>query len=497
MASPRLNQRLEYAGLAFMLAALWLTTAFYSHFSQDSWSYFELSRSIFSDFYKVNTWRQFHLAPGDYGTSFPPLWPVALAVFNSILGVGIYTGFILNFALALLTMYLLRRLAYGLTGNATLGSFWMLGLLVMPDYTTSIFSAATLPLALVLTLTLLLLQLEKTFDDLSIARFSGIIAGLGVMTRFDFMPCALVFALVPFLLGQHMRWIKLFVFMTTFTITISPWMAYSIGHFDDWFITDNGRTFLSAIPIFVRDYYPAGVPMLSDDPAAWINKTIQAMLTSTNVMVDSVGFLPFAVILLAVLAGWGKKLAHKKFFGIYCLVIVTQLVLVLASGFVESRYYVPLQLFLLILISAMILKRPLPRYTSLLFLAISIAYAGAYIAKSVAQNAPISPRFNAEFQQPLEFDYLLKNCIDEKARVLLPPKNYSYKFGALTGITSYVAPTNLSRDNIAAFREQFKPTHILTDVPRDLGFKGRPDCVVNSWGEVAHEFYLFKLSQPR
>lgn len=497
MASPRLNQRLEYGGVLIMLAALWLTTATHSHFSQDSWSYFELSKTIFTDFYKVNTWRQFHLSPGDYGTSFPPLWPVIIGVFNGVLGVGIYTGFILNFAITLLNLYLLRRLAAHFTGNLSIGSFWALGLLVMPDYTTALFSGGTLPLALAFTFILLLLQLDRTFDELTICRFSGIIAGLGVLTRFDFLPFALVFALAPFLLGQRMQWIKLFVFMTTFAITISPWMAYSMHYFNDWFISDNGRTFLSAVPIFVRDYYPDGVPLLSNDPVGWANKTMHAMLTSMAVMMESVGVLPFLVILAAVLTGRGRKLAHKKLLGVYTLAIVAQLLLILASGFVESRYYVPLQLCLLIIISAMLFTRPLPRYTSLLFLTISIAYAGAYIAKSTVQKAPIAIAFNPEFQKPLEFEHLLKNCVDEKSRVLLPPKNYSYKFGALTGITSYVAPTNLSRDNITAFRAEFKPTHILTDVPDELGFKGKPDCKVNSWGEVAHEFYLFKLSQPR
>lgn len=490
-----MRSTLPYLCLSLMLAALWLTTASYSHFSQDSWSYFELSRHVFDDFYRISTWRQYHLTE-PYGASFPPLWPVAIACFNAVMDIGIYAGFVMNFIIAIFTFYLLRRLAFALGHVKTLGSFWMLALLALPDYTTALFSAATLPMAIALTLVILLLLLHRPKLDLADSAALGVLAGLGVLLRFDFVPCALALAVAPLWFSRN-RLVSVAVYLVSLLVSISPWVAYSYAHFGVWFVSDNSRTVLSATPIFVRDYYPEGVPMLWDAPQDWLIKTIQAKLKSADVMATAIGMVTPALLLLALMFRHDKLRTLPKPLWVFALMVVAQLSVTLITGFVETRYYVPLQLFLLIFITQLLFGGlTLPRYAPAIFLALSLIYATAYITKSLAGGHPISLRFNPQNQSPTEFSECPGTDLTQ-ARLLLPPKNYSYKFGALTGTISYVAPTNLDRKNFSAFQKQFASTHILTDSPKALGIKGKPLCTIQSWGEVDRPFQLFRLSPPR
>lgn len=238
---------IRFFSLSLMLFALWATTATHSHFSQDSWSYFELSRHIFDDFYRINTWRQFHVN-SDYGISFPPLFPILIASFNTLYDIGIYAGFVMNFIIAAVTFKLLRRMAKFWFDEREIGSLLFFTLLITPDYTTAIFSAGTLPLGLLLLLTVLYLFESNRFSPFLQTVLLGIVAGISVLNRFDFMLPALVITL-------FIRSVFIPVYIVVLAATISPWIAYSYQHFGVLWISDNSRTVLSSIPIFVRDYY--------------------------------------------------------------------------------------------------------------------------------------------------------------------------------------------------------------------------------------------------
>ena len=64
-------------------------------YGTDSWSFYELSQSISSDFYRISTVRNFQfLKP--YGTSFPPLWPAIIWLTSSVFRTGPVTGLMVN-----------------------------------------------------------------------------------------------------------------------------------------------------------------------------------------------------------------------------------------------------------------------------------------------------------------------------------------------------------------------------------------------------------------
>ena len=466
-----------------MLGALWLTTATHSHFSQDSWSYYELSRSIFHDFYHINSFRQFHII-SNYGVSFPPLWPILIASVNAIHDIGIYAGFVLNFLIAIPTLLLLLRLSKIWFGEKEIGCFLFFALMITPDYTTALFSAGTLPLSLLLLLTILYLYATRRYALPLKALLVGIVAGLSVLNRFDFLLPALIlgFFIRPFL-----------IYYITLLITLLPWIAYSHSHFGTFWISDISRTVLSSIPLFVRDYYPDVVPLLWDNPTAWIKKSIGSIIKSADVLFTATSALPW---LLGFVLLTTKPSEKNKNITLFALLIAAQVSTTLLTGFVETRYYVPLQLFLLVALLWLTLptkiKPAIVRTLPLTFVLLSIAYAGAYFAKSITQSAPIGFAFNKINQQPEEFAPLLTCMKKAPQSILLPPKNYSYKFGALTGITSYIEPTNMNSKNAGAFVKQFKPQYVLTSTPEIYGVQ-KSICSIKGWGESDAVYQLYKF----
>ena len=66
------------------------------YFSTDSWYYLEISKNIFSDFNKINTFKQFQINE-PYNISFPPFYPILINIFNFFFNAGIYAGFFINF----------------------------------------------------------------------------------------------------------------------------------------------------------------------------------------------------------------------------------------------------------------------------------------------------------------------------------------------------------------------------------------------------------------
>ena len=90
-------------GILLLILVYWLT--YYSvtveQFTPDSWYYLELSKKLFHDFYRINTFRHY-MTKVPYSASFPPLFPFLIAITNKLFNKGIYAGIFLN-AIAVIT----------------------------------------------------------------------------------------------------------------------------------------------------------------------------------------------------------------------------------------------------------------------------------------------------------------------------------------------------------------------------------------------------------
>ena len=94
---PRLTegQVTRVIGVACLLSLPLLIVCTASFFSPDAWTAYEISNTVFGDFYRENTAREYSTG-GFYSSAFPPLWPVIIALFKPITG-NIYGSFIAAF----------------------------------------------------------------------------------------------------------------------------------------------------------------------------------------------------------------------------------------------------------------------------------------------------------------------------------------------------------------------------------------------------------------
>src|SRR5229473_6575504 len=123
-------------------------------FSSDSWSYYDLSQTVFTDFYRPAIKRAFQERDG-YSRSFPPLWPVCIAAANRVIHKGAQTAVTLAALSALLTVLPLWRIAILLVpqrrrlAGFVAASMW-LGLVGFAPYWDEVQSGRAITVAVLL-----------------------------------------------------------------------------------------------------------------------------------------------------------------------------------------------------------------------------------------------------------------------------------------------------------------------------------------------------------
>lgn len=256
----------------FAVAALFLYCVVnYALFSPDSYSFYEMSKTVFSDFGRVSTIRQYVLFT-DYGISFPYFYPLLIAVTNFLTGFGMYSGVIVNLAAAIATLFFLLRLSKRLSGSYLPGSLVAVMIFLNSYYMQELLAARAVPLAIVCLLIIadrLVKMPACTKIDYLIA---GIAAGAGMVIRFDFMVCAGFAGLLILLFSKRQRILKAFLYGLGALICMSPWLLYSILRFGKLWISDNGGTFLLTRPYIPQRFFLPSetVPDLFSNPSLWL-----------------------------------------------------------------------------------------------------------------------------------------------------------------------------------------------------------------------------------
>jgi hypothetical protein len=238
----------------------------FTEFTPDSWSYFELAKSVFSDgFYTFNTYRGYFSEP--YSASFPLGYPVLLATAQAIFGQNPWLSVAINLVTASVSWYLIivicRRLG--------ISSFHALGLcatlVLFPGYLKELYTGGAMPMAIAMVLLGVRISLNRA------GFLAGLFIGLSALFRFDFLPYALLI-----LAAGSLFWPRdpalVAARLLGLPVALSPWIAYSWSHFGKVWVSDNSWVALSATPAFVLDF-PAKAPITAfADPLLWLRRVI-------------------------------------------------------------------------------------------------------------------------------------------------------------------------------------------------------------------------------
>jgi len=487
-------------------------------YSADSWSYLDLAQDIGSDFYHVDVIRQYQFEPG-YGTSFPPLLPVLMAGVLALVPVGIYAGSFVNLAVAAATLPVLTRLARLVCGRPAVGAALFLGLLGNREYLVEVVAGRSIPLAVLLFVAALVVFLAGRTPQRD--WILGILAGAITLSRFDFLLGGVALGVAVALDSPGRRFAALARFLVAYAATLAPWIAYSLHHFGRVFVSDNARTVLLAAPSHVLNYFPEPLPTLFDAPGAWCTKSLAHLRFVCGERFPLALVSDRMFLLLVAFAG-GLMLRHWAVghadgrgadgrppvdgasavplvrLLLPGLALVVVLVSVALTGYKPLRYHTLAVVFLDICLLALLQRRFVclasPRADAALVAAALLVAVVPTLVQQVRETGFVMPmRLDARLLANPD-DRAAVAALDDprRARVLfLEPAGVlqSYRFGAQTGVDTYVDPRNLDERSAAGFIARYGITHVVT---ADPGWRERLQRIARV-EPVAERLHLFRL----
>jgi hypothetical protein len=241
-----------------------------SSYNFDTWMFYDISLDVFSDFYRIWTYRSY-FTPLPYSASTPPLYPTAIAVIDRLLGLGHASGILINlFAFAGL-VWCSTEITKTLSGRRSDGLVLMLAMLCFLPFVNEVYGARTHPLALMIFAVLFLVAIRNERLDPKSGAWLGLLSGLAVMTRFDWLLPSLI--LGGLLVYWSRRLTIAIIYLLCLLLTVLPWIAYSILRFGILYASDSTWVASAAAPgWWSSDYFaPPGPPRI-DGAAALIAK---------------------------------------------------------------------------------------------------------------------------------------------------------------------------------------------------------------------------------
>ncbi|WP_460427592.1 hypothetical protein [Azotobacter armeniacus] len=415
-------------------------------FSQDSWSYFELSKSVFSgDFYRFNTIRS-HFAE-TYSAAFPMGYPVALSAIQLIAGKAPEAALLLNCLIVVATAYILIKISDEIQLPRIYGISIAFSLLFYIPYIDEALAGRSMPLAILLFSLAGLNYLRGFFWG------AGIFLGLSALVRFDFLVHSIIFLLAGSLNKWHEP--KIFLLMVSgFFIGIIPWPFYSYLHFGKFWISDNSWVAMSALPARVLDYPATPIVSASENFTLWLSRVTNNTYGLLKDAARACMFFPLLPVLLGVALckiRYSTKAINARL-AIGAILIASATLPYLLTGYFTIRYYAPHLLCAAFLLAKHIVRTKDIRIAWLstegivvisVFFALTIGLF--YLSKSTLSGYARTD----DMRKELQIIESLRQChvLNPELTYIFDPAsglNY-FKYGAITGMRAAGLPANFRR----------------------------------------------------
>jgi len=446
-------------------------------FSPDSYSYYELSKTIFRDFYKVSTYRQYVVFT-DYGISFPYLFPLLISIVDFFTGLGIYSGVIVNLLVAVAASFFLCKISKKLLNTSIVGAITTFFLLCNPLYLDEILAARAIPAAILCFLIIFYKLLALPNLSKKDSFIVGMIAGAAIVIRFDALVLSGCAFIIVFLFSKNKRIVNSLMFMGGLLVVAAPWILFSLIVFHKPWISDNSGTATLVMPQIPQRYSSSGhIPQtLFTDPDLWFDvffsfkiKNVFSAFKYCFFYGGGVFFVGWFLINLIL----NFKNISLSFFSknkkIFIVMIITLLFFVLKTmmlflvGYLDVRYHIETWAFIVFFLSTIIFlfdkKFEIMKNISVLVLIICVLIQ-VFTAPSILEKKPellpyiVSYSKKSDYSESKEvlkkeiltspeWVVALRDIVEsdiENPRVLFLDSTYSYVFGAYTGITTFSTP---------------------------------------------------------
>jgi len=267
----------------------------------DNWNYWELSLNLTTDFYHVWNLRSFVAEPGR-SISYPPLYPALIAVADLLTGEGPAGGTVVNYACVAGFAVVNGAIGRHLARSFAAGLLVAAATLCFLPFATELASARTHPLALLIVAAIALVVVRGPITPLAALQL-GLLAGLGVMARFDFLlPSVALGAIVLF---WSRRVSSAGAYVLGAVLVAAPWIAYSWTWFQTPFASDSRWAAAARQPgIWAQDWIAPPGPERMSGVADLLRKLWQTRDVPIELASDLARHLaPVALVLVAAYAG--------------------------------------------------------------------------------------------------------------------------------------------------------------------------------------------------
>ena len=476
-------------------------------FTPDSYSYYELSKTIFSNFYKISTHRQYVVST-DYGISFPYMYPLFISIVDFFTGLGIYSGTIINILAALFSSFLLYKISKKLFNMPIIGAIALFFLLCNPSYLDEVSSARSIPVGILFTLMILykLLYLPNLSKKNSF--IVGIVSGIALMIRFDAIVVIGCAFMVIFIFSKNKRISNCLMFLLGSLIFALPWILFSLIIFNKIWITDNSGTALLTTPLIPQRYSSSEytLPTFFTDTSLWVRSFFEIKLANVSkgfircVVEGGGGFFILWVLFNLIL---GIKNSTKKFFSknkrtfiIFVTIGIAYLlktIMLLLVGYKDARYHIETWFFIVLFLTFVVFfiskKNMNIKNVSAMVIVVCILVQ-MYMVPVIVKKEPKIGKYLRTYARKNDYiEYVIREELLNKPgwaiemynlvtsevtnpRVLFLIEEYPYQFGAHTGITTFSRPrlpdSNLDPKAIYELTDTYvKPDFIVAEVPID------------------------------
>lgn len=429
-------------------------------YSSDSWSLYELSRTVSNDFYSVRHIRNYEQV-GSYSSSFPPLWPILVALADQITGLGAKSGFflaVLSSLMFALSSEHAGRILFGIRWIGLAAAALVFG---HSGYWGEVIAGRTIPLQLSFYAISISIATARPLTARAGA-LVGLVMGAAVLNRFDALPAAIALPFLALILRPLPRFFP--AYLVSLLIASAPWILYSWHRFGTIFKSDNSSVALSAKQRHIADWYLYAPPTLFDDPLSWIGKIALNAVMALVSIVGSPGPRGWAASVLVVgglvigmallkqakdpsRSGVGstqwRRLRRRKV--IFAILLMSMLLpSYIVTGYFDPRYFAPLWwVFLLTLFGFLLNSIPASRRDSAAFFTAGGALLFAAVLSVVKPFLQTAPHVGFPIAAD---DARVRECLpaDPRRNVILHSNSAeAARYSALYGWRTVQMPGNL------------------------------------------------------
>jgi len=485
--SPRMSA-FVIAFISLLIGLHFLNFLATPNFSPDSWYYFGLSKTIFSDFYHFLQKRSFSSAL-EYSASFPPLWPTLIAIVDAVFHTGARTGYYLAFIFLIGFFVIAERIVRTILEVRWVGAgLVLLAIIDERMLAYEVVAGHTIPFQMFLygCVLYLLLKIRELKPIHGIVL--GVFCGLCILNRFDSI-------LMPFVLSLGLLFLTprrsvSIAFICSTLVLLSPWMYYSYTTFGSLFITDNSGVALAVdADAYVSDWWTLEQASMRatalDNPTAWFLKLFKNLfLLFIRVLELGSSFMGLSILFSIVLGVafifltsisreveikrtilifslWNAIRTHQgKVLCVFMMVYITQLATYVVTGYFSPRYFTGILWFISFALAALFLNWGLtPNQRQTLGAWMFVVYAVLMVV-AWASNGLIWPRIDhndfekkwSEFDDPLIVSQL-EGCLVgvpiEAPILVMGDSSLATKITALSGRHTLLEPRNMSRGRLS------------------------------------------------